>query len=233
MKRAGILVAFLVVATLTIMDGAHYICRDCGAKLANQTALTWHNEQSASCRAVRAMKAAEELARLGESGPSAVLEDDNDFDAPEGPFYDEREAMPEIINEHALNSDSDDSDEEDECAQVVGDGTAKRKFDSELKTLLWFNTAGPKNTALPKRSRETWLQLMKDDRYRLQKVLNAWNSASDMEKCIRKAAVGEVRRASTMQAVCLTRGFSLVGTFEFFGNQARGPSAETPCKRFN
>jgi hypothetical protein len=141
--------------------------------------------------------------------------------------------MPEIINEHALNSDSDDSDEEDECAQVVGDGTAKRKFNSELKTLLWFNTAGPKNTALPKRSRETWLQLMKDNRYMLQKVLDAWRSASDMEKCIRNAAVGEVRRASTMQAVCLTRGFSLVGTFEFFGKQARGPSAETPCKRFN
>jgi hypothetical protein len=233
MKRAGLLVAYLVVATLTIMDGAHYICRDCGAKLANQTALTWHNEQSASCRAVRAMKAAEELARLGESGPSAVLEDDNDFDAPEGPCCDEREAMPEIIDEHALNSDSDDSDGEDECAQVVGDGTAKRKFDSELETLLWFNTAGPKNTSLPKRSRETWLQLMKDDSYRLQKVLDAWNSANDMEKCIQKAAVGEVRRASTMQAICLTRGFSLVGTFEFFGNQARGPSAETPCKRFN
>jgi hypothetical protein len=233
MKRAGFLVAYLVFATLTVMDGAHYICRDCGAKLANQTALTWHKERSASCRAVRAMKAAKELARLGESGPPAVLEDDNDFDAPEGPFYDEREAMPEIIDEHALNSDSDDSDGEDECAQVVGDGTAKRKFDSELETLLWFNTAGPKNTSLPKRSRETWLRLMKDDRYRLQKVLDAWNSANDMEKCIQKAAVGEVRRAATMQSIRLTRGFSLVGTFEFFGNQAQGPSAKTPCKRFN
>jgi hypothetical protein len=136
MKRAGLLVAYLVVATLTIMDGAHYICRDCGAKLANQTALTWHNEQSASCRAVQAMKAAKELARLGECGPSAVLEGDNDFDAPEGPFYDEREARPEIIDEHALNSDLDNSDGEDECAQVVGDGTARRKFDSELKRLL-------------------------------------------------------------------------------------------------
>jgi hypothetical protein len=184
MKRAGLLVAYLVVATMTIMDGAHYICWDCGAKLANQTALTWHNEQSASCRAVRAMKAAEELARLGESGPSTVLEDDNNFDAPEGPFYDERGAMSEIIDEHALNSDSDDSDGEDECAQVVGDGRAKRKFDSELETLMWFNTAGPKNTSLPKRSWETWLRVMKDDRYRLQKVLDAWNSANDMEKCI-------------------------------------------------
>jgi hypothetical protein len=217
----------------TANDDINQYARDCGAKLANQIALTWHSEQSASCRAVRAMKAAEELARLGESGPSAVLEDDNDFDAPEGPSYDEREAMPEIIDEHALNSDSDDSDGEDECAQVVGDGTTKRKFDSELETVLWFNKAGPKNTSLPKRSRETWLQLMKDDRYWLQKVLDAWNSANDMEKCIRKAAVGEVRRASTMQAICLTRGFSLVGTFEFFGNQARGPSAETPCKRLN
>jgi hypothetical protein len=179
------------------------------------------------------MKAAKELARLSESGPSEVLEDDNDFDASEGPFYDEREAMPEIIDEHALNSDSDDSDGEGECAQVVGDGTAKRKFDSELETLLWFNMAGPKNTSLPKRSRETWLQLMKDDRYRLQKVLDAWNSANDMEKCIRKAAVGEVRRASTMQAICLTRGFTLLGTFESFENQARGPSAETLCKRLN
>jgi hypothetical protein len=161
------------------------------------------------------------------------LEDDNDFDAPEGPFYDEREAMPKIINEHALNSDSDDSDGENECAQVVGDGIAKRKFDSQLETLLWFNTAGPKNTSLPKRSWETWLKLMKDDRYRLQKVLDAWNSANDMEKCIQKAAVGEVRRASTMQAIRSTRYFSLVGTFEFFDNQARGPSAETPCKQFN
>jgi hypothetical protein len=94
--------------------------------------------------------------------------------------------------------------------------TAKRKFDSQLETLLWFNTAGPKNTSLPKRSRETWLQLMKDDRYRLQKVLDAWDSASNMKKCLRKAAVGEVRRASTMQAFKLTRGFCLVGTFEFF-----------------
>jgi hypothetical protein len=233
MKRSGSLVAYFVFATLTVMDGAHYIRRDCGAKLAHQNALTWHNERSASCRVVRAMKAAKELARLGESGPSAVLEDDNDFDAPEGPFYDGREAMPEIINEHALNSDSDDSDGKDECAQVVGDGTTKRKFDSELETLLWFNTAGPKNTSLPKRSRETWLQLMKDDRYRLQKVLVTWNSANDMEKCIRKAAVGEVRRASTMQAIRLTRGFRLVGTFKFFGNQAREPSAESPCKRLN
>jgi hypothetical protein len=167
---------------------------------------------------------------LGESGSSAVLEDDNDFHAPEGPFYDEREAMPEIINEHALNSDSDDSDEEDECApsQVVGDGTAKRKFDSGARNASVVQHGGPKEHGASKRSRETWLQLIKDDRYRLQKVLDAWNSASDMEKCIQKEAVGEVRRASTMQAVCLTRGFSLVGTFEFFGNQARGPSAETP-----
>jgi hypothetical protein len=108
--------------------------------------------------------------------------------------------MEERIDEDALNSDSDDSDWKDESGEVVGDATAKRKSDSQLETLLWFNTAGPKNTSLPKRSRETWLQLMKDDRYRLQKVLNAWDSASDMEKCLRKAAVGEVRRASTMQA---------------------------------
>jgi hypothetical protein len=68
----------------------------------------------------------------------------------------------------------------------VGDATAKRKFDSQLKTLLWFNTAAPKNTSLPKRSRETWLQLMKDDKYRLQKVLNAWDSASDMESAFER-----------------------------------------------
>jgi hypothetical protein len=49
MKRVGLLVAYLVFATVIIMDGAHYICRDCGAKLANQVALTRHNEQSASC----------------------------------------------------------------------------------------------------------------------------------------------------------------------------------------
>jgi hypothetical protein len=36
-----------------------------------------------------------------------------------------------------------------------------------------------------------------------------------------------------MQAFRLTPGFSLVSTFEYFENQARGPSAETPCKRFN
>jgi hypothetical protein len=54
-----------------------------------------------------------------------------------------------------------------------------------------------------------------------------------MDKCLRKAAVGELRRASTMQAFRLTPGFGLVGTFEFFENQARGPSAEIPCKRFN
>jgi hypothetical protein len=41
------------------------------------------------------MKAAEEPIRLGESGHSTVLNDDNNFDAPEGPFYDEREAMEE------------------------------------------------------------------------------------------------------------------------------------------
>jgi hypothetical protein len=184
MKRANLLVAYLVFATVTIMDGAHYICRDCGAKLANQAALTWHNEQLASCRAVRAMKAAKELVRLGESGPSTVLNDDNDFDAQEGPFYNEREAMEESIDEDALNSDSDDSDWENESGEVVGDAIAKRKFDSQLETLLCFNTAGPKNTSLPKRSRETWLQLMKDERYRLQKVLDAWDSASDMEKCL-------------------------------------------------
>jgi hypothetical protein len=74
---------------------------------------------------------------------------------------------------------------------------------------------------------------MKDDRYRLQKVLDAWNSASDMEQCLRKAAVGEVRRASTMQAFRLMHGFNLVGTLSFFGKQARGPLAETPCKRFD
>jgi hypothetical protein len=77
----------------------------------------------------------------------------------------------------------------------VGDATAKRKCELQLETLLWFNTAGPKNTSLPKRSRETWLQLMKGDMYRLQKVLDAWDSASDMEKCLRKAAFCEVRRA--------------------------------------
>jgi hypothetical protein len=55
------------------------------------------------------MKAAKELIRLGESGPSTVLDDDNDFNAPEGPFYDERAAMEEIIDEKALNRDSDDS----------------------------------------------------------------------------------------------------------------------------
>jgi hypothetical protein len=36
-----------------------------------------------------------------------------------------------------------------------------------------------------------------------------WKSAFE------KAAVGEVRRASTMQAFRFTPGFSLVGTFEF------------------
>jgi hypothetical protein len=76
------------------------------------------------------------------------------------------------------------ADWEDESGEVVGDAAAKRKFDSQLEMLLWFNTAGPKNTSLPKRSRETWLQLMKDDRYRLQKVLDASDSASDMEKCL-------------------------------------------------
>jgi hypothetical protein len=144
MKRAGVLVAYLVFATVTIMDGAHYMCRDCGAKLANQVALTWHNEQSTSCRAVRAMKAAKELVRLGESGPSIVYNDDNDFDAPEGPFYDEREAMEERIDEDALNSDSDDSDWEDESGEVVGDATAKRKFDSQLETAPVVQHGGPK-----------------------------------------------------------------------------------------
>jgi hypothetical protein len=42
--------------------------------------------------------------------PSTVLNDDNDFDASEGRFYDEREAMEERIDEDALNSDLDDSD---------------------------------------------------------------------------------------------------------------------------
>jgi hypothetical protein len=120
MKRAGLLVVYLVFATVTIMDGAHYICWNCEVKLANQVALTWHNEQLASCRAVRAMKAAKELVRLGKRGPSTVLDDDNDFDAPEGPFYDEREAMEEIIDEDALNSDLDDSDWEDESGEIVG-----------------------------------------------------------------------------------------------------------------
>jgi hypothetical protein len=103
------------------------------------------------------MKAAKELVRLSESGPSTVLNDDNDFDAPEWPFYDERKAMEKRIDADALNSNLDDSDWEDESGEVVGDATAKRKFDSQLKTLMWFNTAGPKNTSLPKRSRETWL----------------------------------------------------------------------------
>jgi hypothetical protein len=128
---------------------------------------------------------------LGESGPSTVLSDDNDFDAPEGPFYDEREAMEEIIAEDALNSDSDDSDWEDESGEVVGDATAKRKFDSQLETLLWFNTAGPKNTSLPKRSRETWLQLMKDEgigcrRCSMLGTLRAiWKSACERRRLAR------------------------------------------------
>jgi hypothetical protein len=47
---------------------------------------------------------------LCESGPLNGLDDDDDFDAPEGPFYDEREAMEEVIDKDALNSDLDDSD---------------------------------------------------------------------------------------------------------------------------
>jgi hypothetical protein len=69
------------------------------------------------------MKAAKELIRLGESDPSIVLNDDNAFDAPEGPFFDEREAMEDIINEDALNSDLDDSGWKDESGEVVGDAT--------------------------------------------------------------------------------------------------------------
>jgi hypothetical protein len=141
--------------------------------------------------------------------------------------------MEEIIVEDALNSDLDDSDWEDESGEVVGNATAKRKFDSQLEMLLWFITAGRKNTSLPKRSRETWLQPMRDDRYRLQKVLDAWDSASGMEKCLRKAAIGEVRRASTMQAFRLTSGFSLVGTFEFFWKPSARAFGRTPCKRFD
>src|SRR6476469_223740 len=152
MMRAGHLVVYLVLAVLTIME-AHYTCQDCGTKFTTQYLLTWHKEQSASCRAVRAMKAAEELAKAGKSDPSVDLEDDHDFDAPEGPFYDESEAIEISEDEDALNSDEDDGDEENEGVQVVESlvGT-KRKFNSELETLLWMNAAGIGGSSLPDRS---------------------------------------------------------------------------------
>ena len=190
---------------------AHYICGDCGAKLCSEPALTWHNAQSASCRAVRAMKAAEERAKSGNSGPSVVREDDYGFDAPEGPFYDENEAI-EISDIDASTSDADDSDEEADSVEVVEApvaGTAgKRKFDSELETVLWFNTAGIGGSKIPRRGVNSWLQLMKDDRYRLQKVLDEWQSAADMDKVILQSAVGEVRTAS-LQSISLTHHFNI------------------------
>ena len=54
----------------------------------------------------------------------------------------------------------------------------------------------------------SWLQLMKDDRYRLQKVLDEWQSAADMDKVILQSAVGEVRTAS-LQSISLTHSFNI------------------------
>jgi hypothetical protein len=153
------------------------------------------------------MKHAEELAKAGKSDPLVVLEDDHDFDAPEGPFYDESEAIEISKDEDALNSNVDDGDEENEGVQVVESlvGTRK-KFNSELETLLWMNTAGIGGSSLPDRSRDGWLQLMSDDRYRLQNCLDSWKSARDMKKTILKSAVGEVRGAY-LQEISLAHGF--------------------------
>ena len=166
-------------------------CPHCKAKLPSQNALDWHLDQSAACRVVRAMNAAE--AEAGIVQPTVFDFDDNDFLPPAGPFYDETAELIIEDDEEMLLPADDEQEVREMGAEDggAGPGTA-RQFDSALETALWMNTAGVGGTKLPNRSRDEWLKLMKDERYRLEECLAKWKSHRDMDLTIMKAAVGNV-----------------------------------------
>ena len=188
--RVIVFLLALAIAMSSVGDGLP--CPHCSAKLPSQNTLQWHIDQSAACRVVRAMRAAEE-----EAGSVQIVTefDDHDFPAPEGPFYGETAEL--IID------DEDDVPPvpEEQVEGVANDGGAgpgaAREFDSALETALWMNTAGHGGTKLPNRSRDEWLKLMKDERYRLEECLDKWRSHRDMDLTIMKAAVGNVSACSS------------------------------------
>lgn len=138
------------------------------------------------------MKAAEAAAG-SQSEPIVVDFDDNDFQPPPGPFYDD---TAELIIEDDVELPYADGLEEDVGKEAGGSSAsgAATEFDSALETALWMNTAGQGGTKLPNRSRDEWLKLMKDERYRLEECLSKWKSHRDMDLTIMKAAVGNVRK---------------------------------------
>lgn len=134
--------------------------------------------------------------------PPPVHFDEIHVPAPNGPFYDDLPNLPDDFEEPAVRIDSDDEDDgveglgaqDAEPASEVGD--KRPRFDSARETLLWFNTAGPGKTKISNRGRDEWLKLMKDERYRLEEVLEQWHSHRDMERTLMKAALGEVSATS-------------------------------------
>ena len=66
----------LVMASTAGKDGEGIICGYRNTKLATQIALQWHQEQSVTCRVVRAMKEAE---RAGGQVEPVVFEFDDNY----------------------------------------------------------------------------------------------------------------------------------------------------------
>ena len=169
-----------------------FVCKHCKAtNLASQQALDWHQEQSASCRMIRAMAAA---ANQPVTPPNPVRFDPCQLRAPLGPFYDDLPDLPDNVEDYIRVEDDDDDDDDDGDANGAAPnvGDKRPRFDSARETLLWFNTAGPGRTKVSNRGKDEWLKLMKDERYRLEEVLSQWNSHRDMERTLMKAALGDV-----------------------------------------
>lgn len=173
-----------------------FLCKHCLRKdFESLTSLEWHQAQSSACRIVRAMAAAAQEPNT--PPPPVVHFDDIHFPAPRGPFYDD---LPDLPDDFEPNPaiEVEDSDEDawhaglgaQNAAPAVGD--KRPRFDSARETLLWFNTAGPGKTRISNQGRDEWLKLIKDERYRLEEVLDQWKSHRDMEKTLMEAAVGEV-----------------------------------------
>ena len=188
-KFALVLLVTLTITMSSVGEGLESECPHCHAMLPSLNTLEWHIDQSAPCRVVRAMKAAEDEA--GRVEPTVFEYDDNNFVPPAGPFYDETVDL--IIEDDVAPALGDEQEELVEEAEAGGAGDAPREFDSALETALWMNTAGQGGTKLPNRSRNEWLKLMKDERYRLEECLSKWRSHRDMDLTIMKAAVGNVR----------------------------------------
>lgn len=184
-----------------------FSCKHCGAeRFDSQVALEFHQNGNA-CQMQRAMAAASaKLSGRPDELPRVEF-DVIELEEPRGPFYNpllDDDALDPIENENAPRDSDDDEDEPDgEPGAAVGD--KRPAFDSARETLLWFNTAGPRKTRISNRGRDDWLKLMKDERYRLEEVLNQWKSHRDMDRAILKSALGEVRRGSLANSNLLWR----------------------------